>query len=112
MKIRIILILLGLMAVFTQCSMQSKLTREYKGRTQEELMVRMGRPKSIENISGGRKISIYEKTKYLKPASINTGQFQYDKFESPRALKTEIYKFYINAQGRVEEVKYDVSYER
>ena len=112
MGTRIIVILMGIMIGLAGCSVQSQLVRDYKGKTQEELMLQMGRPTRIETLSGGRKINIYEKSKFLKAAAINTGQFQYDRFESPKAIKNEIYKFYINAQGLVDDVKYEVSYGR
>lgn len=112
MRIRQSLILLGLLIGLAGCSVQSKLIRNYKGKTQEELMLTMGRPTRVETYTDGRKINIYETSKFLKAAAINTGQFQYDRFESPKALKTEIYKFYFNAQGVIEDVKYEVSYER
>lgn len=105
-------ILLGLIIGLAGCSTQSKLIRDYKGKTQEELMLTMGRPTRVEIIAEGRKINIYEKSKFLKAAAINTGQFQYDRFESPKAIKTEIYKFYLNKNGVIEDVKYEVSYER
>ena len=107
-----IFILLGLVIGLAGCSVQSNLKRDYKGKTQEELMLGMGRATRVETLTGGRKINIYEKSKFLKAAAINTGQFQYDKFESPKAVKTEVYMFYINSQGMVEDVKYDVKYER
>ena len=75
-------------------------------------MLTMGRPTRVEIIAEGRKINIYEMSKFLKAAAINTGQFQYDRFESPKAIKTEIYKFYLNKNGVIEDVKYEVSYER
>jgi len=112
MRSRVIVILLGLIFGLAGCSTQHNLIRDFKGKTQEELMLTMGRPTRIEDLSGGRKISIYEKSKFLKPAAINTGAFQYDKFESPKALKTEIYRFYFNNQGVIEDVKYEVKYER
>jgi len=105
-------ILLGLIIVMAGCGVQSNLSRDYKGKTHEELMLGMGRPTRIEPLSGGRKIEIYEKSKFLKSTPINTGQFQYDKFESPKAIKTEVYKFYFNAQGLIDNVKYEVTYER
>jgi len=111
MKAKLLIILLGLMMGLTGCSIQSQLVREYKGTTQEELMLQKGRPTRTETLSGGRKINIYEKSKFLKAAAINTGQFQYDRFESPKTIKNEIFKFYINAQGLVDDVKYEVSYE-
>lgn len=112
MSIRLLLVLLGLMIGLTGCSVQNKLNRNYKGKTQEELMLKMGRPTSVENLSGGRKINIYEKSKFLKAAPINTGQFQYDQLKSPKAIKTETYRFYINKNGVVEDVKCEVKYER
>ena len=112
MRIRLIIILLGLMIGFGGCSVQSKLIRNYKGKTQEELMLTMGRPTRVETFTDGRKINIYETSKFLKAAAINTGQFQYDRFESPKAIKNEIYKFYLNTNGVIEDVKYEVSYER
>lgn len=112
MRTRQVFILLGLLISLAGCSVQHKLSREYKGKTHEDLMLGLGRPTSVEPLSGGRKIEIYQKSKFLKPAPINTGQFQYDKFESPKAIKNEVYKFYFNAQGVIEDVKCEVSYER
>lgn len=112
MKAKQILIILSLVIGLAGCSVQSKLSRQYKGKTHEELMVGLGRPTLIEPLPGGRRIEIYEKSKFLKPAPINTGQFQYDKFESPKAIKNDIYKFYFNVHGVIEEVKCEVSYER
>ena len=112
MRIRHIIFLFGLILVLAGCSTQHNLNRDFKGKTQEELLLAMGRATRVEDLGGGRKINIYEKSKFLKPAAINTGQFQYDKFESPKALKTEVYMFYINSQGVIEDVKYEVKYER
>ncbi|HEY3389249.1 MAG TPA: hypothetical protein VGK38_06730 [Prolixibacteraceae bacterium] len=112
MRTRQILLLMGLVVGMAGCSVQGKLNKEYKGKTQEELILGMGRPTRVEPLPGGRKIDIYEKSKFLKPTPINTGQFQYDKFESPKAVKTEVTMFYLNAKGVIEEVKHEVNYER
>jgi hypothetical protein len=112
MKFRKLLILLGLIISLAGCSVQNKLLRDYRGKTQEELMLSMGRPTRIETIEGGRKINIYEKSKFLKAAMINTGQFQYDKFESPKSVKTEVTKFFLNSSGVIDDVTYEVTYER
>ena len=112
MKIRSILILVCLIACLVGCSVESKLTRAYKGKSSDELMLQMGRPTRVEKVAGGRTVSIYEKSKFLKSAPINTGAFQYDKFESPKAIKTEVYRFFINASGIIEYAKYEVTYER
>jgi hypothetical protein len=112
MRTRLVLILIGIMIGLAGCSVQSKLNRKYKGKTQEELMLDRGRPTSVESLAGGRKINIYEKSKFLKAAPINTGQFQYDRFDSPKAVKTETWRFYLNGNGVIEEVKYEIKYER
>ena len=52
------------------------------------------------------------KNKLLKAAPINTGQFQYDRFESPKTVKSETYKFFINSSGIIEDVSYELSYAR
>ena len=106
------LFLAGLIFLLCGCSTQRNLIHDYKGKTQEELMLTMGRPTSVETLDGGRKINIYQKSKFLKAAAINTGQFQYDKFESPKTIKVEVYKFFINSSGVVEDVKYEITYER
>jgi len=112
MRTILLLAVIGLFIGLAGCNVQSKLNRDYKGKTKEELMLKMGRPTSVEELTGGRVINIYEKSKFLKAAPINTGQFQYDKFESPKAVKSETYRFYINKKGVIEEVKYDVDYRR
>ncbi len=111
MKILKIFILLALIFLIAGCSTQSKLIRNYKGKSQEEVFLKMGRPTHVETLDGGRKINIYEKSKFLRPAAINTGQFQYDRFESPKAVKIEVYRFFISSSGVVEDVKYELSYE-
>ena len=112
MSIGRMVILLGLMIGLAGCSVQSKLIRNYKGKTQEELRLEMGKPTRVETIANGRIMNIYEKSKFLKAAAINTGQFQYDRFESPKAIKTEIFRFYLNSSGVIEDVKYEYSYKR
>lgn len=94
------------------CSIQQNLKRDFKGNSREELMGKMGEPTRVEKLTNGRTVSIYEKYKVLKAAPINTGAFQYDKFESPRSIKNERYMFYFNAEGVVEDVNYSVSYDR
>ncbi len=111
MKIFKIFTLLALIFVIAACTTQSKLIKNYKGKSQEEVMLKMGRPSQVETLGGGRKINIYKKSKFLRPAAINTGQFQYDKFESPKAVKIEVYRFFISSSGIVEDVKYELSYE-
>ncbi len=101
-----------LIAAFTQCSVQNQLNHQFKGKSKADLVQANGNPFRIENDDKGRTVYVYLKRKFLKAAPINTGQFQYDRFESPRATKRETYKYYINASDIVEEATYDLSYER
>ena len=94
------------------CSIEKKMMRTYQGRTEKELVQEMGKPRRVEKGEGGKKIDVYLKVKALKSAMINTGAFQYDRFESPRSIKTETYKFYLNGSGVVENVTYEIRYER
>ncbi len=112
MKLNHVIVLLILLLGVTGCSTQRKLVREYKGKTKADLVLGMGKPVRIENGAGGNTVHIYIKNKLLKAAPINTGQFQYDKFESPKTVKTETYKFYLNSLGIIDDVVYDLSYAR
>ena len=112
MRAKQVFILLVLVIGLAGCSVLRNLSREYMGKTHEELMLGLGRPTSVEPLSGGRKVEIYEKSTFLKSTPINTGQFRYDKFESPKAIKTDVYKFFFNSKGVIEDVKCEVTYER
>ena len=107
-----ILILSGLILLLAGCSIQHKLNRDYKGKTARELTLGLGKPTTIEKETDGRAIYIYVKKKALRAAVINTGAFQYDTFESPRSVKTDTFKFYLDGSGIVENATYEVSYER
>ncbi len=112
MKNKIIGLACCLILILSGCSVEKKLNRSYKGKSQQELLLEMGRPTRIETTAGGRSVHIYEKSKFLKPAPINTGAFQYDKFESPKSIKTEIVRFYMSPSGVIENVKLEVTYAR
>ena len=110
MVINRIVVFIGLILILSGCSVQHKLVKDYKGRSKGDLELAKGKPARIEKGEGGQTIHIYIKNKLLKAAPINTGQFQYDKFESPKTVKTETYKFYINSSGVIDDVTYEVSY--
>ena len=112
MKNKLRFIVLGLMIGLVGCTVQSKLMRQYKGKSEKELVLGLGNPTKTEKVEGNQKVDIYVKKKALKAAMINTGSFQYDRFESPRSVKTETYTFYLNSSGVVENVTYDIRYER
>jgi hypothetical protein len=105
---------LGLMVLVlvAGCSVESKLNRNYKGKSFALVMDRMGAPTNVEQMIGGGTIRSYVKKTMLKETPINTGQFQYDTFNSPKVLKSEITQFYVNQDGKVTEIKYSCEYSK
>jgi len=112
MEIRRIVYLFAMIIMLTGCSTQNKLSKQFKGKSQAELVLEKGKPTRIEKGENGQMVHIYIKNKLLKAAPINTGQFQYDRFESPKTVKSETYKFFINSSGIIEDVSYELSYAR
>ncbi len=106
-----VLILL-IVALTAGCSVESKLNRNYKGKSFTEVMDHMGAPTIVENLVGGGTLRSYEKKIMLRETPINTGQFQYDTFNSPKVLKTEITRFLVDPSGLVKEIKYSCAYSK
>lgn len=94
------------------CSVESKLNRQYKGKSFIGAMNDLGAPTRIETLVGGGTLRIYETKKMLKETPINTGQFQYDTFNTPKVLKTDVIQFYVTPSGIVSEIKYSSEYSR
>jgi hypothetical protein len=105
-------LLMFLIVFLTGCSVESKLNRNYKGKSFALVIDRMGAPTNVEQMIGGGTIRSYAKKKMLKETPINTGQFQYDTFNSPKVLKSEITQFYVNQDGKVTEIKYECEYSK
>ncbi len=106
------IVFLMIILLLTACSVQSKLNKKYMGKSFLEVMEVMGAPTNIENLVGGGTVRVYIKKEMLKEAPINTGQFQYDKFNSPKVLKTEITEFYVNPEGIVKNIKYSSEFSK
>src|SRR5665647_408865 len=85
-----------LVVMLTECSVESKLNRNYLGKSFIEVIDHMGAPTNVENLVGGGTIRTYVKKVMLKETPINTGQFQYDTFYSPKVIKSERTQFYVN----------------
>jgi hypothetical protein len=98
--------------LWSGCSLESKLNRNYKGKSFSEVMAVMGAPTTIENLIGGGTLRTYQKKVMLREAPINTGKFQYDSFKSPKVLKTEITQFKVSQDMLVEEIKYSCEYSK
>ena len=94
------------------CSIESKLNREYKGKSFSEVMAVKGAPTNIENLAGGGTLRTYQKRVMLKETPINTGQFQYDSFNAPKVLRSEITQFKVSNEGVVLEIKYSCEYSK
>ena len=94
------------------CSIESKLNREYKGKSFSEVMAVKGAPTTIENLIGGGTLRTYQKRVMLRETPINTGQFQYDSFNAPKVLKSEITQFKVSNEGIVMEIKYSCEYSK
>jgi hypothetical protein len=106
-------VLLFFVAVFLLgCSIESKLNREYKGKSFLAVMAVKGAPTNIENLVGGGTLRTYQKRVMLKETPINTGQFQYDSFNAPKVLKSEITQFKVSNEGIVLEIKYSCEYSK
>ncbi len=92
------------------CSIEAKLNREYKGKSFSAVMADKGAPTNIENLIGGGTLRTYQKRVMLRETPINTGQFQYDSFNAPKVLKSEITQFKVNQQGIVLDINYSCEY--
>jgi len=104
----------GLMVLLLMvgCSVESKLNRNFKGKSFSEVMAVKGAPTTIENLVGGGTLRTYQKREMLRETPINTGQFQYDSFNSPKVLKTEITQFKVDQDGIVKEIKYSSEFSK
>ena len=99
-----------LVIMMAACSIESKLNRKYLGKSFTEVVEVMGAPTTIDNRVGGGTFRSYVKKIMLRETPINTGAFRYDKFDSPKALKTEITEFTVNPAGKVTAIRYSCEY--
>jgi hypothetical protein len=100
------------LVLLTGCSVESKLNRNYRGESFLEVIGDMGAPTRIDNLVGGGTLRIYETKKMLRETPINTGQFQYDTFNSPKVLKTDVIIFHVTPSGIVSKIQYSSEYSR
>ena len=100
----------SLIILMAACSIESKLNRRYVGKSFTEVVETMGAPTTIDNRIGGGTFRSYVKKLMLQETPINTGAFRYDKFDSPKALKTEITEFAVDQAGKVTAIKYSCEY--
>lgn len=108
----ILLLSFSLWLLAAGCGVQSKLTRNYQGKSFSLVLDRMGAPTRVEQLVRGGTMRIYEKRSVLKETPINTGQFQYDTFNAPKVVKTETTWFTVSQSGVVTNIKYQCDYGR
>ena len=106
------LMLVAVVLIVSGCSIEKKLNRNFKGKSFSEVMSVMGAPTNVETQVGGGTIRSYATKKMLKGAPINTGQFQYDRFETPKVLQTTVTQFFVTPEGKVREVRYSSEFSR
>ena len=104
------MIILTLVVLMAGCSVESKLNRRYLGKSFTEVVEVMGAPTTVDNRIGGGTFRSYVKKVMLRETPINTGAFRYDKFDSPKALRTEITEFTVNPAGKVTAIRYSCEY--
>lgn len=104
--------ILFVVLMLSGCSIETKLNRNFKGKSFSEVMAVMGAPTTTENLVGGGTLRTYQKKEMLRETPINTGQFQYDSFNSPKVLKTEITQFKVDQEGVVTEIKYSSEFSK
>ena len=88
------------------CSVEARLNKHYNGKSFALVVADRGAPTTVENLVGGGTLRSYIKKELLRETPINTGQFQYDAFKSPKMVKSEVTEFLVEPSGRVKEVKY------
>ena len=110
--LKVFAVLLVVTLFISGCSIESKLNRSYKGKSFSEVRAVRGAPTNTENQVDGGSIKTYSKKVVLRETPINTGSFQYDKFDSPKVLKTEITRFFVDPTGKVKEIKYSCEYSK
>lgn len=99
-----------LMTLLLSCSMQSKFTRQFKGKTKTELDAHFCQQGTVTSLSPGKSYVAYTQTKILRSVPVNKGVTTLDPMVSPSVEKKLKYIFYLDKDGKVTECKYDAEY--
>ena len=98
--------------LLTSCSIERKISKKYVGEDLSEVKKEFGTPQSTINLKNGQQLVVFERSKHLNAAKVNTQSFQYDEILSPAVEKKDRYLFYVNQKGEVTDFKYERIYER
>jgi len=97
---------------FFSCSVQSKLSRQFKGKDKTELDNYFGEKGSIVQLPGNIQYVAYTRLTRLNGIDISKGVTTLDPMTSPPVKKIQKYLFYLDQAGKVTGCKYDIEYER
>ena len=100
-----------LIVFMASCSVQSKLSRSFKGEGREKLIMEFGSPDSIIKRDDESEIYVYVTETRIRATEINTGSFTLDKRMSPSMIKVERKLFYISEDGIILACQYEKEYE-
>jgi outer membrane protein assembly factor BamE (lipoprotein component of BamABCDE complex) len=98
---------LVMILLFSSCSIQQKVERQFEGEGREEVLKAFGEPQKVVNLDGGKQQFVYVKETFIRETEISTGDFTLDKRVSPSFVKEETYRFVIDQLGIVRDVFYE-----
>ena len=98
------------LVILLSCSMQSKFTRQFKGKTKTELDAHFGQQGTVTSLSPEKSYVAYTQTKILRSVTVNKGVTTLDPMVSPSVEKKQKYIFYLDKDGKVTDCKYDAEY--
>ncbi|MBN2806721.1 MAG: hypothetical protein JXR22_08680 [Prolixibacteraceae bacterium] len=93
--------------LFSFCSIQQKVERQFEGEGREAVLKAFGEPQKIVDLEGGKQLFVYVKETHVRATEISTGDFTLDKRVSPSFVKEETYRFVIDQQGIVTDAQYE-----
>ncbi|HPR33763.1 MAG TPA: hypothetical protein PLK12_16800 [Prolixibacteraceae bacterium] len=92
---------------FCACSPAHRISGKYSGKGVENVYRDFGEPKSLTELNDGNRLFLYQKETLVKETTIGTGDFTLDPRISPAYLKTEIFRFVVDKEGVVVDVRYE-----
>ena len=98
---------LVMILLYSSCSIQQKVERQFEGEGREEVLKAFGEPQKIMNLEGGKQLFVYVKETFVRETEISTGDFTLDKRVSPSFVKEETFRFVIDQQGIVTDALYE-----
>ena len=111
MRTYLYIIVAVVLTVMLSCSVQSKLNRQFVGKTKSELDQYFGQKGATVSLPNELQYVEYTRSKMLKSTEINKGVTTLDPMVSPSVEKKQKFIFYLNKEGKVTDCKYDLEYQ-